>query len=453
MTNTLFLPELREMLANDDHAQLAEFCVALHPGRTAEFMEGLTTEERWAVLQHTDATNREEIFGYFERAKQVEMLEILDRAQMAQLIGDLPPDDRVDLLQEVDPDVVEELLPLVPAEERRDILRLRAYPEDTAGAVMTTEFAHLSESLTVREALEELGRQAAHLETIYYIYIVDDENHLRGLVSARQLVAAMGHSETLIGELMERDMVTALVTDDQEDVANTVARYDLLAIPVVNQEHQLVGIITHDDVIDVVREEATEDAHRIGAVDPLEASYLQTSILTLTWKRGMWLVLLLVAALFTAFALKKYEVSLERWKWLALFIPLVISSGGNSGSQSAALVITGLSMGHITLRDWLRILLRELAQGLLLGGLLAVIAYVAAAVMIEDARSALVVAITVPLVVVCGTLTGSLLPLVFRRFGLDPAMMSTPFVAAIIDIVGVVIYMSVALALLEPPAI
>ncbi|MCH8922381.1 MAG: magnesium transporter [Planctomycetes bacterium] len=448
MTNTLYLPELRELLANDDRAQLAEFCVALHPARTAEFMEGLSAEETWAVLQHTDATNREEVFGYFELDKQIDMLETLDRGEMGRLIGDLPPDDRVDLLQEVDPEVVKELLPLVPAEERRDILRLRAYPEGTAGAVMTTELARLSESLTVREALEEIGRQARELETIYYIYIVDDENHLRGLVSARQLVAAMGHDETPLGELMERDLVTANVTDDQEDVARTVARYDLLAIPVVDQEHHLVGIVTHDDVIDVVREEAAEDAHRIGAIDPLDVGYLQTSILTLTWKRGMWLVLLLFAALFTAFALKEYEGDLESWKWLVLFIPLVISSGGNSGTQSATLVITGLTMGHITLDDWLRIALRELAQGLLLGGVLAAIAYVAAAVLIGDAASALVVPVTVLLVVVCGTLTGSLLPLMFRRFGLDPAMMSTPFVAAIIDIVGVVIYMQVALAIL-----
>lgn len=448
MTNTLYLPELRELLANDDRAQLAEFCVALHPARTAEFMEGLSAEETWAVLQHTDATNREEVFGYFELDKQIDMLETLDRGEMGRLIGDLPPDDRVDLLQEVDPEVVKELLPLVPAEERRDILRLRAYPEGTAGAVMTTELARLSESLTVREALEEIGRQARELETIYYIYIVDDENHLRGLVSARQLVAAMGHDETPLGELMERDLVTANVTDDQEDVARTVARYDLLAIPVIDQEHHLVGIVTHDDVIDVVREEAAEDAHRIGAIDPLDVGYLQTSILTLTWKRGMWLVLLLFAALFTAFALKEYEGDLESWKWLVLFIPLVISSGGNSGTQSATLVITGLTMGHITLDDWLRIALRELAQGLLLGGVLAAIAYVAAAVLIGDAASALVVPVTVLLVVVCGTLTGSLLPLMFRRFGLDPAMMSTPFVAAIIDIVGVVIYMQVALAIL-----
>ena len=274
MTNTLYLPELRELLANDDRAQLAEFCVALHPARTAEFMEGLSAEETWAVLQHTDATNREEVFGYFELDKQIDMLETLDRGEMGRLIGDLPPDDRVDLLQEVDPEVVKELLPLVPAEERRDILRLRAYPEGTAGAVMTTELARLSESLTVREALEEIGRQARELETIYYIYIVDDENHLRGLVSARQLVAAMGHDETPLGELMERDLVTANVTDDQEDVARTVARYDLLAIPVVDREHHLVGIITHDDVIDVVREEATEDAHRIGAIDPLDVGYI-----------------------------------------------------------------------------------------------------------------------------------------------------------------------------------
>jgi len=448
MTNTLYLPEIREMLANNDKAGLEEFCTALHPGRTTEFMEGLTADEIWRVLQHTDAVNRAEIFRYFDEEKQVELIESQDRDEIAQLIGDLKPDDRVDLLEDVDSAAVDQLLPLVPDEERRDILRLRAYPEDTAGAVMTTEFARLSETLNADEALREIGRQAENLETIYYLYIVDDEDHLRGLVSARQLVSAIGRSDQTVGDMMERDLVTADVFEDQEEVAAKVARYNLLAIPVVDAEHRMLGMVTHDDIIDVVREEATEDAHRIAAVDPLEDGYLQTSLWTLTWKRGIWLTVLFFAALLTAVALEQYESIRDALPWLAIFIPLVISSGGNTGSQSATLIITALSTGDVHLRDWSQIVLREAMMGLFLGGFLAAIGYVMASIMLGDSRLAAVVPITLVLVVLCGTLTGSILPLLFKRMGLDPAIMSNPFVAGIIDIVGIVIYMNVALWLL-----
>jgi magnesium transporter len=248
---------------------------------------------------------------------------------------------------------------------------------------------------------------------------------------------------------MESDLVVADVLEDQEDVANKVAKMDLLAIPVVDDSHKMLGIITHDDIIDVVREEATEDAHRIGAVDPLEESYLRTSVVTLAWKRGIWLAILFFFALLTAIAIREYEDQIDKWVWLALFIPLVISSGGNSGSQSATLIITALSRGHITLKDWLNVVVRELIMGLLLGGGLAALGYIASLFFVPGDFTLLnlamyVVPLTLLLVVVCGTLTGSILPLLFEKLGWDPAMMSTPFVAGIVDIIGILIYFNVA---------
>lgn len=444
MINTLFLPELREMLAENDTAELQEFCTALHPARTAEFMEGLNAEEAWAVLLHAEFPDRAEIFRYFDHDRQVEIIESQDRDEIAALVAELAPDDRVDTLADVENDIVADLLTRLPVDERRDIMRLSAYPEGTAGAVMTTEVAKLAETLTVRLALEELGRQAEELETIYYIYVVDETDHLRGLVSARQLVSAIGKPELQLGELMETELVTCDVLEDQEEVANKVARYDLLAIPVLDVENRMLGIITHDDVIDVMREEATEDAHRIAAVAPLEESYLKTHLLTLSWKRGLWLTILFFAAMLTAFALQAYEKGLEQWTWLVLFIPLVISSGGNTGSQSATLIITALSTGDIKLRDWWKVVWRELLMGLLLGGFLATIGFLVALWLTPTVITALVVPITLLLVVVCGTLSGSLLPLLFSRLGWDPALMSNPFVAGIIDILGILIYMNVA---------
>jgi len=452
--NTLYLPELREMLAENNTAGLTEFCDALHPARTAEFMEGLAAKEAWAVLQYAELPMRTQIFGFFEQDRQIEMIETLDRDEIAAFIGELPPDDRVDLLADVRPWIVQELMPLIPTEERRDIQRLRAYPEDTAGAVMTTEFARLSEELPVGQALKEVGQQAEQLETIYYLYVVDEEDHLRGLVSARQLVSSMGRPDTPIGDLMERDLVTVHVADDQEEVAQKVARYDLLAIPVVDDEHHMVGIVTHDDVIDVVREEATEDAHRIAAVDPLDEGYLETKLTTLTWKRGIWLTVLFFGAMLTALALREYEdfYAIPEFKWLVLFIPLIISTGGNIGNQSATLIITALATGDIALRDWWHVVRRELVMGLMLGGFLGTIGYLCALVTV-DAREATVIPVTLVLIIVSGTLLGSLLPLMFRRLGLDPAMMSNPFVAGLIDVLGIIIYMKVAMSVLQYPAV
>jgi magnesium transporter len=453
MINPLYLPEIREMLAEQDSSGLQEFCEALHPARTADFMEGLTAAEAWQVLNNTSLEQRVEVFNYFEPTLQTDIVEQMDRKLVAEVVSELAPDDRVDLLNRVEPHVVEELLPLLPSEERRDILHLRSYPEETAGAVMTTEVAKLSEHLTPREALEQVQRFAQEVEVIYYLYIVDEQDHLRGLVSFRNLVSSLAKENVTLGDIMETGLVTAKVSDDQEEVAETVARYDLLAIPVVDEQHRILGIITHDDIIDVVREEATEDAHRSAAVEPLDESYLRTDLSTLVWKRGIWLFVLFLAALLTAWVLQHYDESvLRKFTWLAFFIPLVISSGGNSGNQSATLVITGLRTGDIEISDWLKVMRRELVMGLVLGSALALCGYFAAWMLEPQAsvtRATLfVMPLTVVSVVICGALVGSVLPLIFERIGLDPALMSNPFVAGIIDIVGIVIYMEVALWLL-----
>jgi magnesium transporter len=456
MVNTLFLPELREMLAENNTFELHEFCTALHPARTAEFMEGLDAPDSWRVLQHADLKLREEIFGYLSRDKQLEIIHLQDRAEVAELLADLPADDRVDLLRDVHPHVVEEILPLLPAHERREILRLRDYPEDTAGAMMTTEVAMIEEGLTVRQAIDEMSREAERLETIYYIYVVDQDLHLRGVVTARQLLTALRHPEARVADLMETDLILVNATEDSDVVTRRVAKYDLHAIPVVDDQRRLVGIITHDDVIDAVREEATEDAQLAAAVAPLEDGYMQTSLVTLWWKRGVWLTVLFVTAMFTATALRFYEGQLARWTWLVIFIPLIMSSGGNSGNQSATLIITAMTTGNVSLRDWRKIMWRELRVGLMLGALLAVLGVILAWIQTRGEKEAhkhpfwpLVVPVTLLLVVTCGAVSGSLLPLIFKRFGLDPALMSNPFVAAISDILAIVIYMTVALTLLS----
>lgn len=456
MINTLFIPELREMLTEGNTVELENFCTALHPSRTASFIEGLSDDEIWQVLAYTPGENVADIFSYFDEDRKHALLQTQRHQQAADLVVHLPPDDRVDLLQGLDDDLRQALLELLPVQERRNIQRLSQYPEGTAGAVMTTEMAKFSENLTIRQALDEIGRQSEEYETIYYLYVVDAEDRLRGLVSARQLLAGMKSPETPLSAIMETDLITALVMEDQEEVADKVAHMDVLAIPVIDQGHRLVGIITHDDIIDVFQEEATEDAHRSGAVEPLDESYLRTSVVTLSWKRGIWLTILFFCALLTAIALEQYEARLKVLYWLVPFIPLIISSGGNSGSQSATLIITALSRGHIQLSDWVKVITRELVMGLLLGVGLAAMGLVASVFFIPDdpeiGRFAVfVVPVTLILVVLTGTLTGAVLPLVFEKIGLDPAMMSNPFVAGIVDILGIVIYMTVAILLVGMP--
>ena len=444
MVNTLFLPELREMLATGNAQEMAEFCTALHPARTADFMAGLNDDELWQVLAHADIATQVDVFTYIENHRQIAILESQNREQLAQLVAQLSPDDRVDLLQEVDEGVLDDILQRMPVEERRDFLRLSQYPEGTAGAVMTTDFAKLPETLTVRQAMEEISRQSEDYETIYYLYVVDDEDHLRGLVSARQLLTSMRNPDRLLSEIMETDLIAVRVSDDQEDVANHVARMDLLAIPVVGPERRILGIITHDDVIDVMNEEATEDAHRSGAVDPLDETYLQTSVFTLTWKRGIWLAVLFFFALVTAFALQRFEEPFTTWAWLVPFIPLVISSGGNSGSQSATLVITAMTGGEVESSDYPTVIRRETVVSLLLGAFLSLIGFLVAIFIAPSKTDALVIPLTLLSVIVVGCFFGASLPLLFKRLGLDPAMMSNPFVAGLVDILGIVIYVNIA---------
>ncbi len=449
MINTLYLPELREMLVQENVHELREFSVALHPARTAEFMEGLTPAESWQVLRHADNGTRVSIFSYLRHEAQIEICRNEDRDLVAQLIADLPSDDRVDLIQELDDETQQDLMARIPAPERREIQRMSQYAERTAGAVMSTDVARLSEELTVREALDELSRQAEQFETIYYLYIVDAENHLRGVVSARQLVAAMRRPHTKLNELMETKLATVEVTESQEIAASRVAQLDLLAIPVVDHEHHMLGIITSDDVIDLVRDQATEDAQRLAGVEPLHDSYLRVPLWTLSWKRGVWLTILFFGGILTAVTLKRYEQQLSVWAWLIPFIPLVIASGGNSGSQAVALVLTGLTRGDIRQRDWKRVAAREILLGLILGvGFALGGAMVLSVFPPPRTTDWFILPVTLLLVVMVGTFVGAMLPLLFHRMGFDPAMMSNPFVTGIVDILGIIIYINVAFLLL-----
>ena len=447
MINTLLGPDLRLMIEEGDDDGLRAFCEELHPAALAEVLADLDDEVVWRVLSHCPLPRQVEIFAFLSLHRQVELVDAIGKERLSKLVAEMSSDDRVDLLSRLDPVRVESLLPLMAQADRADVRRLLSYPEDSAGSIMTTEYASLPEDLTVGEALQALRKQAPDAETIYYIYVLGPDRRLDGFVSLRDLVLA--RPSRRVGELMRRDVVSARVDDDQEEVAAQVMRYDVLALPVVDEQNRLVGIVTHDDAMDVVRQEAEEDVLRMGGVEPLADSYAETGVFELAWKRGKWLVFLAVMALVTAQVLGRFESSGAQFAWLVMFLPLVLGSGGNAGSQSAALIIRAIALGEEGTDGPLKLAGRELLVGGVLGSLLATVGFVSGLVWFRlGAAESGMVAGTVWLVVMLGTVCGSLLPLASKRAGLDPALMSTPLITAVMDVTGVVLYYGVGVWLL-----
>jgi magnesium transporter len=454
MYHPLLLPDLRIMLDEDDKQGLAEFCDVLYPAVAAEVLEGLETDEIWQVLSNCDLNRQVEIFEFMSLPRQLELVETRDRKQLSGLLEAMSPDDRTDLLARLDTEKVEELLPLIAQAERSDIRKLLSYPEDSAGSIMTTEYASLSEEITIRDALDRLRSQAPDRETIYYIYILDEDRRLHGFISLRDLILAKPDAK--LADLMQRGVISVRVDDDQEFVAQEMARYDFLAIPVIDNQNHLVGIITYDDILDIVQEEATEDAHLLGAVSPLEDGYLQTSLVIIARKRAVWLLVLSVMALFTAEVLHYYNPqkteTLSGLGWMVWFLPLVLASGGNAGSQSATLIIRSLALGEMTRQQSLTMARRELLIGIVLGLCVGLVGFFAALAWFDlTFMQSTAVASTTLSIVIVGTVCGAMLPVLFKSWGMDPALMSTPLIAAIVDVLGVIIYYQTALLLVGPP--
>lgn len=434
------------MLAESDEIGLQQFCEVLNPVIIAEVLQGLDPADIWRVLSSTAIDRQAEIFEIIEPSQQIELIAAVDRKHLSQLVEAMSADDRVDLLEHMDEEQLEALLPLIAQAERDEIRRMLSYPEDSAGSIMTTEYALLPENIGVSEALNRLRQQAPDSETIYYVFVVDDARHLHGVITLRELILARPNS--LLADVMRRELIAVRVSDNREEAARLIAKFDLIALPVLDEENRLVGIITHDDVLDVIQEEAAEDAYRQSAMQPLEHSYLSTPLLTIAWKRGIWLLVLSVMALGTATVMRAFGKAENDSNWLDWFLPLVLASGGNTGSQSATLVIRAMAMTPLSRKDRIRMAIRELLTGMILGTVLALFAWLSLQGLFgRDWMQAGVVAVTIALVVTMGTVTGSLLPMFFESLGMDPAIMSNPLIASLSDIVGVVIYFSVAILL------
>ncbi|MDP6112539.1 MAG: magnesium transporter [Planctomycetota bacterium] len=442
----LILPDVKDLIDNGDWHPLVSLVSLLHPSDSAELLGELGTSPLVELIRRLPYPVNVEFFSKLEEFDQIELLEQVGRTAVIQLVENMPPDDRSALLRQLPPATVDAILPYIAQVERNDIRRLLDYEDDTAGAIMTTEYATVSPDMTVGEALQKLRQVAPERETIYIVYVVGEFNRLKGVVSLRDLVTA--RPDLHISEIMVENVISTSVHTDQEEVAEAVKKYDFLAMPVLDDQGRLVGIVTHDDIVDILEEEYTEDVHRLGAVEPLDMPYFSTGLWGLVRRRGLWLAVLFLGEMFTGTALRFYEGSLEKAIILMAFVPLIISSGGNSGAQSVALITRALGVGEISLKDWVRVFWRESAMGISLGLLLGTMGFFRALMWNFTYMQAACVSIALIGVVTIGTLLGSMLPLFFERIGLDPAVTSSPFVASIVDVMGIVLYFSVAKLLL-----
>lgn len=412
-------------------------------------------DQRLEAFHELDRESAEDLFLDLSAPDQAEIILSLPKGQRRSWIRMLPLDDIADLIQCLPIEERESYLSMLDQDTKREVLGLLAYAEDDAGGLMTPQFIRLRPEMEVEVAIRYLRVYSKHHEkTIYYTYVVDLEGKLVGVISFKEIL--MSPSQSKVQDVMKKDFIAVLDTMNQEEVANIFTKHHLTAIPVIDDKGHIKGVVTYDDLAHVIQDEATEDIHKLGGMEALDLPYWKTSFFTLIKKRAGWLIVLFIGEMFTATAMAHYEESIERAVVLALFIPLIISSGGNSGSQASTLIIRAMALREIKLKHWFKVLIRELGSGLALGvilgsiGLIRILAWPNKETVYGPhyALVALTVAISLVGVVLWGATAGSMLPFILKKLKLDPASASAPFVATLVDVSGIVIYFTVATAIL-----
>jgi magnesium transporter len=437
-------PEVRQLL-EEDPSQLGEFIDEIHDEDLADLVTLLTGPEGAKLLK---AVPPEQAAGILERLDD-EHQEALVRAigtdSVAPIVSEMAADDRTDLVSMLPDAMGEDLLEgieRVDPEAAAEIEELAQWAKDTAGGLMTTDYVEVAPTMTVAEVIEKIRHEGTKAETVYYVYVVGKQGRLHGVASLRDLLLASGPE--VISDMMTEMVHAVSPTTDQEEVARTMAKYDFSALPVVGPGQKLLGVITADDVMDVLTQEAGEDVQRIAGIEPTEETYFRTSFWTFIRKRLVWLAVLFVGEFFTGTALRRYEHVIAALATLSFYVPLLISTGGNSGSQSASLIIRGLATGDIQVRDWPRVAARELGQGVVMGLALGGIGAVRVLAWGDGPLFAATIFVTLLGIVVGGCVVGSMIPLALKRLGLDPATSSAPFIASLVDVLGIVVYFNVA---------
>ena len=453
----LVAPDIVDLLESDPQAIAAE-TEELHAADLADVAELIDRDLVPRLLAALPVARASQVLEYLDEEIRSEVLQAMEPEQAAALITGMTPDERADTLDEMDEDAADEILEAIPERERAETERLLQYEADTAGGLMTTEFVQVPETQTVEDALHAIRAIARgpRREAMNTIYAVNAQGALTGVMSLRELLAAPEGAR--IHDVAWSEIVTVLADAHRQEVAELTSNYDLAAVPVVDAERRLLGVVTVDDVIDIIQDEQTEDAQKFGGLAALEDPYMQSSFGDLLKKRVPWLIVLFIGQMFTAAAMGFFEDAINTATVLALFVPLIISSGGNSGSQATSLIIRAMALQELGARDWARVMGREAAMGIVLGALLGIVGVLRILLWQwmgfypfgeHYVLLATTIGVTVLGVVTFGTLTGAMLPFVLRRAGFDPASASAPLVATLVDVTGVVLYFSLALLLLR----
>lgn len=432
---------IETLLRQGDSAELKQLLLTQHPADIADMLEVFREEDRLTIFMLLPQDIASEVLDETRTNTTRELIASMPLGRVADLLENMPADDAAAVLSEIESDQAEGIFALIEPEEAAEIGQLLTYPEYTAGRLMTTRLAYLQENWTSQEAIEYLRELDPDVETLTYLYVVDPDQRLRGIIPIRALLTAQPLRK--IGDLMNPNVISVDVMTDQEEVARLVQQYDFFALPVVDDE-RLMGIITHDDVVDILQEEFTEDAQRFGGSQPLEGDYLSSSIVTMVKKRIGWLLLLFVTGTLTGTVMLFFEADLARWVQLSLFIPLLIGTGGNAGSQITATMIRAVAIDEVRFSDIFKVLRRELITGLILGAIVALAGIIRALTWNTGLDIALTIASALIVLVIWANLMGALLPLIAAKLKIDPASISGPVMSTLVDATGLLIYFGFA---------
>lgn len=441
--------DLGTMLENKKYAQFRRATLEMNPIDIADFFSELDIKKVPAVFKLLRKDISADVFAELDSDMQEKIIEALTDKEISIIIEDLFLDDAVDMLEELPANMVHRIMKNASKETRTQINRLLAYPDDSAGSVMTAEFVKLRASMTVEEAIAYIKRTGIEKETVYTAYVTDRSLELIGTVSFKQLLFAK--SEARIRDIMEEQIIFAHTLDDRESVAQTISKYDLLALPIVDKENRLVGIVTVDDALDVIEEETTADIEMMAGITPTDKAYMKTGVIETWLKRVPWLVILMISGIFTSMIINHYESALGTYVILTSFIPMLMSTGGNAGSQSSVAIIRAISLDEIEPRNFFRVLFKEFRVSLLCGLCLGVVCFIKTIAVDflfvttqENLLISLVVSLTACFAVIVAKLIGTLLPIAAKRIKLDPAVMASPFITTIVDSITLIIYFAIA---------
>jgi magnesium transporter len=455
MLSRLLQPEIKSLLEARDFSTLKEVLSEWTPTDVAELISDLPESEQALIFRILPRDLAADIFEYIDFDMQVSLLKGLGKEEVTAILNEMSPDDRTALLEDLPGSVARQMITLLSAEERKIAVTLLGYPEESVGRLMTPDYITVKPEWTMIDVLNHIREYGKDSETLNIVYVVDEKGKLIDDLRIRDIILAS--LDTKVSDLMNENFVALNVTDDQEKAVGVFKKYDRVALPVVDKMGLLIGIITVDDVLDVAEEEATEDIHKLGAVEALDEPYSTIPILSMVKKRAIWLTLLFIGEVLTAIAMGYFKNEINKAVVLSVFIPLIISSGGNSGSQAATLVIRAMAIGEITLRDWWLIMRREIMSGFSLGCILGTIGFIQVTVLANFVGTIgehwVLVALTVGFsligIVLWGTLSGSMLPFILKKLGADPATSSAPLVATMVDVTGLIIYFTMAIMVLR----